>query len=139
MIGEKVLLRVRMNTKDSCYAGGLVNGSRILDYFGDVATELSIRYDGDEGLFRAYDYIEFLAPVYAGDFIEYSGWIEKIGTTSRKVRFEAYKVIQLANDTTLANSAANVLPEPVLVGKASGTVIVKKEKQRGPQDNRFLP
>ena len=49
--------------------------------FGDVATELCIRHDGDEGLFRAYDSVEFLAPVYAGDFIEAEGEIVSVGNT----------------------------------------------------------
>lgn len=137
MIGEKVVLRARMSEKDAYYAGGLVNGSRILDFFGDVATELSIRYDGDESLFRAYDTIDFLAPIYAGDFIEYYGWIESAGRSSRKLVFEAYKVIELARDPELADSAANVLAEPLLVGKATGTLIVPSARQRGPQDPKF--
>lgn len=137
MIGEKVVLRVRMSERDAYYAGGLVNGSRILDFFGDVATELSIRHDGDESLFRAYDSVDFLAPVYAGDFMEYHGWIESAGKSSRKMVFEAYKVIELAKDPELANSAANVIQEPLLVGKAKGTLIVPTAKQRGPQDPKF--
>lgn len=130
MVGEKVVLRARMSAGDAHYAGELVNGSKILDYFGDVATELCIRYDGDESLFRSYESVDFLAPVYAGDFIEYYGWIEKAGNSSRRMQFEAYKVIELARDPKLADSAANVLKEPVLVGKAVGTLIVKKELQR---------
>jgi 3-aminobutyryl-CoA ammonia-lyase len=137
MIGEKVMLRVRTSAADAHYAGELVNGSKILDYFGDIATELCIRLDGDESLFRAYDSVEFLAPVYAGDYLEYYGWIESIGESSRKMKFEAYKVIELARDPNLAISAANVLEKPVLVGKASGTLIVQKKFQRGPQDCRF--
>lgn len=137
MIGEKVVLRVRMSAGDAHYAGELVNGSRILDFFGDVATELCIRFDGDESLFKLYDSVEFMAPVYAGDYMEYHGWIESAGNTSRKMKFEAYKVIELARDPQLAISAANVLKEPVLVGRASGVLIVKKEFQRGPQDPKF--
>lgn len=137
MIGEKVVLRVRMSAGDAHYAGELVNGSKILDFFGDVATELCIRFDGDESLFKAYDSVEFMAPVYAGDFMEYHGWIESVGNTSRKMKFEAYKVIELARDPKLAISAANVLKKPLLVGKASGVLIVKKEFQRGPQDPKF--
>ena len=63
-------LRVRMSSQDAHYAGNLVDGARILQLFGDLATELTIRYDGDEGLLRAYDSVEFLAPVYGGDFLE---------------------------------------------------------------------
>lgn len=137
MVGEKVMLRVRMSERDAHYAGGLVNGSRIMDFFGDIATELCIRCDGDEGLFAAYDMVEFLAPVYAGDFIEYYGWIESKGGSSRKMKFEAYRVIENARHPDLQVSAANVLPEKVLVGKASGTLVVPKKRQRGPQDPKF--
>jgi len=137
MIGEKVILRVRMSSGDAHYAGELVNGSKILDFFGDVGTELCIRLDGDESLFRSYDSVDFLAPVYAGDFMEYHGWIEKAGASSRKMKFEAYKVIELAHDPKLAMSAANVLAKPLLVGKATGTLIVQKQFQRGCQDPKF--
>jgi len=137
MFGAKVSLRVRMSAADAHYAGELVNGSRILDFFGDVATELMIRCDGDESLFLGYDKVEFLAPVYAGDYMEYTGWIEKVGNTSRKCSFEAYKYITLPRDPELAVSAADVLAEPVLCGSAIGTLVVKKEFQRGAQDPAF--
>lgn len=127
---EEVLIRVRMSEHDTHYAGGLVNGSRMLDLFGDVATELLIRCDGDEGLFVAYDNVEFTAPVYAGDFIEARGKIVKIGNSSRSMEFTAMKVISL-DQTAQHDSAAVVLTEPVVVCIASGTCVVPKEKQRG--------
>jgi len=130
MGGEKVVIRVRLSMEDAHYAGELVNGSKMLDYFGDVATELLIRLDGDEGLFRTYEKVDFLAPTYAGDFMEYHGWIEKKGNTSRLMKFEAYKVIELARDSELSVSAANVLNPPVLVGTAEGVCITLKENQR---------
>ena len=88
-VGLSVTLRLRMSAHDAHYGGGLVDGARMLGLFGDVATELLIRLDGDEGLFRAYDQVEFLAPVQAGDFIEVRGEITEVGRTSRKMRFEA--------------------------------------------------
>ncbi|MFB3113648.1 MAG: hotdog domain-containing protein [Nitrosopumilaceae archaeon] len=120
-------LRVRMSSQDAHYAGNLVDGARILNLFGDVATELTIRYDGDEGLLRAYDNVEFLAPVHGGDFIEVTGKITEVGNTSRKIVFEAYKVIAPSPDH---QSACDVLDPPILVAKASGTSVVTKEKQR---------
>src|SRR3954465_5324225 len=93
-IGLSVVLRVRMGAHDAHYAGELVDGARMLALFGDVATELLIRWDGDEGLFRAYESVEFLAPVRAGDYIEAHGRIVKVGKTSRAMEFEAYKVIR---------------------------------------------
>lgn len=74
-------------------AGNLVDGARMLQLFGDVATELLIKHDGDEGLFAGYDNIEFLAPVYAGDYIEATGEIVHVGNSSRKMVFEARKVV----------------------------------------------
>src|SRR6476469_8726325 len=94
MLGMKVSLRMRMSAHDAHYAGYLVDGARMLALFGDVATELLIRLDGDEGLFRAYEMVEFLAPVYAGDYIEATGSIVEVGKSSRKMEFEARKVIQ---------------------------------------------
>ncbi len=122
-------LRVRMSSRDAHYAGNLVDGARILNLFGDLATELTVRYDGDEGLLRAYDKIEFLAPVHAGDFIEVTGKITKTGKTSRRMSFEAYKVIAPSPDQR-HESACDVLEPPILVAKASGTCVVLKEKQR---------
>ncbi len=129
MSNVKAVIRLRMSSHDAHYGGNLVDGARMLGLFGDVATELCIRLDGDEGLFRAYDSVEFLAPVYAGDFIEAEGEILQVGNTSRKMRFEARKVIRPRPDVN--DSAADVLREPVVVCRASGTCVVPKDKQRG--------
>ncbi|WP_446651776.1 3-aminobutyryl-CoA ammonia lyase [Archangium violaceum] len=129
MSNVKAIIRLRMSSHDAHYGGNLVDGARMLGLFGDVATELCIRMDGDEGLFRAYDSVEFLAPVYAGDFIEAEGEIIQTGNTSRKMRFEARKVIRPRPDVN--DSAADVLAEPVVVCRASGTCVVPKDKQRG--------
>jgi 3-aminobutyryl-CoA ammonia-lyase len=99
-----------------------------MDFFGDVATELLIRHDGDEGLFRAYDNIEFLAPVRAGDYLEIEGEITRIGNTSRAMKFEARKVIEAQPDK--GPSAASVLQSPVVVARASGTCVVPLSCQR---------
>ncbi|MFO0599011.1 MAG: hotdog fold domain-containing protein [Myxococcaceae bacterium] len=124
----KVTLRLRMGTHDAHYGGNLVDGARMLGLFGDVATELLIRLDGDEGLFRAYDKVEFLAPVYAGDYIEAEGTITTVGNTSRKMDFEARKVIRSAPEINA--SAAEILTPPVVVCRASGTCVTPKDKQR---------
>jgi 3-aminobutyryl-CoA ammonia-lyase len=123
------LIRLRIAAHDAHYAGNLVDGAQMLHLFGDVATELLIRSDGDEGLFVAYDNVEFLAPVYAGDYIEATGRIVKMGKTSRKMEFEARKVIASVKVEGQA-SAADVLAEPVLVCKASGTCVVPALCQR---------
>jgi 3-aminobutyryl-CoA ammonia-lyase len=124
----KATIRIRMSQQDAHYGGNLVDGARILALFGDVATELLIRLDGDEGLFRAYESVDFLAPVVAGDYLEVTGEITKIGNTSRVMTFEAYKVIAARPD--VAPSAADFLNEPILVAKAKGTCVVPKELKR---------
>lgn len=131
-LGFESLIRLRMSSQDAHYAGGLVDGSRMLTLFGDVATELLIRLDGDEGLFRAYETVEFLAPVYAGDYIEAVGRIVHIGKTSRKMEFEARKVIQpLSVDRGgVAVSSAEVLEKPVVVCRAIGTCVTPAALQR---------
>ncbi len=128
----KALLRLRMSQADAHYGGSLVPGARMLELCGDVATELCIRNDGDEGLLRAYDKVEFLAPVHAGDFIEAEGELVGVGNTSRAMRFEARKVIAVRADLPGNDSAADVLPEPMVVCRASLTCVVPKQKQRGP-------
>jgi len=124
----KVLLRVRMSNADAHYGGNLVDGARIMGLFGDAATELLIRNDGDEGLFRAYDQVDFLAPVYAGDYLEVHAELVSSGNTSRKMTFACYKVIEAL--PKINPSAAQVLEEPLLVATASGTCIVPKNLQR---------
>ena len=117
-----------MSQADAHYGGDLVDGARMLALFGDVATELLIRLDGDEGLFRAYSSVEFLAPVRAGDYVEATGEITRIGNTSREMSFVARKVITARAD--ISASAADLLTEPVVVCRATGTCVTPKESQR---------
>lgn len=121
-------IRTRMSAHDAHYGGGLVDGAKMLNLFGDVATELLIKLDGDEGLFKAYEQIEFKAPVYAGDFIEAYGEITYIGKTSRKMQFEARKVIVPRPD--INDSACDVLLAPIIVCTAQGTCVTPADKQR---------
>ena len=123
-------IRIRMSASDAYYGGSLVNGARTLALFGDVATELAIQCDGDEGLLVGYERIELLAPVYAGDFIEATGRIVRMGRTSRTIEFEARKVIQPRPE--ISDSAADMLTTPIVVARARGTTVVRKERQRIP-------
>lgn len=120
-----VLHRMRMSLADAHYGGNLVDGARILQLFGDAATDLCIQAKGDEGLFRAYESVDFLAPVYAGDFLEIRAEIIQRGNTSLKMSFEAYKVIE-ASSNPQTPSKAQVLSDALLVVKAVGTCVVKK-------------
>lgn len=124
------LIRLRMGEHDAHYAGSLVAGAKMLELFGDVATELLIQHDGDEGLFVAYSNVEFLKPVYAGDYIEATGRIVKVGNTSRTMEFEAKKVIRPLKGDAIAESAAELMAQPEVVCRATGTCVTPKDKQR---------
>jgi 3-aminobutyryl-CoA ammonia-lyase len=104
------------------YGGNLVDGAYGLGLFGDVATEMMIWTDGDEGLFAGYSTVEFLAPVQAGDVVEATGTIVQIGNRSREIEFEA-RVVCRANPDR-GPSAADVLNPPIPVTRARGTVVV---------------
>ncbi len=128
---KPVVLRLRMSAHDAHYGGNLVDGARMLALFGDVATELLIRSDDDEGLFAAYESVEFLAPVYAGDYIEAEGRIVRFGRRSRGMEFVARKVIAARPERS--PSAAEVLEPPVVVARARGTCVAPEpfDPQRG--------
>ncbi len=131
------VLRLRMGGHEAHYAGNLVDGARVLQLFGDAATELLIRWDGDEGLFRAYESIEFLAPVYSGDYLEIRAKLVRSGRTSRTMEFEAWKVIQPLEKARggRAVSSAEVLVVPLLVCKARGVCVTPLELQRIPHES----
>ncbi len=136
----RATIRLRIGAHDAHYAGELVDGAKMLQLFGDVATELCILADGDEGLFRAYESVEFLAPVQAGDFIEATGAIVGWGRTSLKMVFEAKKVIALAEPKAgVALSAADVLDSGVVVCRARGTCVVPLDVRRPGRRGRPAP
>lgn len=123
-----VVLRLRVGAEQAHYGGGLVDGAFVLKLFGDAATELLIRLDGDEGLLRAYSAVEFLSPVEAGDYLEVEAELMRVGKTSREIRFEARKVITPAASDS--SSAARLLDPPVVVARAKGTCVVPLDRQR---------
>jgi 3-aminobutyryl-CoA ammonia-lyase len=104
------------------YGGNLVDGAYVLGLFGDVATEVCIRTDGDEGLFASYSDVQFRAPVIAGDVLEVSAVITRVGTRSRQIAFEARVVCRAQPER--GPSAAAVLAEPIVAVTAAGTVVV---------------
>ena len=121
-------IRRRLGSEDAHYGGGLVAGSLQLEIIGDLITELAMKHDGDESLFRAYESVEFLHPLYAGDWVEARGRIVSVGNTSRKCEFEVWKVGGARPD--VSESAAEFLDEPVLTCRAVGTTVVPKDHQR---------
>jgi 3-aminobutyryl-CoA ammonia-lyase len=122
------MVRLRLGQEDAHYGGNLVAGATQLRIIGDLITELAMRYDGDEGLFRAYESVEFLAPLYAGDWIEARGKIVSAGNSSRRCEFEVWKVG--AALPAISDSAAEFLDEPILTCTAVGTTVVPADHQR---------
>src|SRR5258706_2691875 len=99
-------IRVRMSASDAHYGGYLVNGAHMLALFGDVATELAILCDGDEGLLVGYENVEFLAPLFAGDYVEATGRITRIGRTSPRMEFDARKALNSRRELRDSGAAA---------------------------------
>jgi 3-aminobutyryl-CoA ammonia-lyase len=122
--------RVRLSHADAHYGGDLVSGARLVELIHDVATELCVRSDGDEGLFAGYSSVEFLKPVHAGDFVEVAGTIVRYGRTSREMNFRVVRYAGPRPD--VSESAAEVLDHPEVVAQATGTCVVKAEQQRKP-------
>ncbi|MFF1277293.1 3-aminobutyryl-CoA ammonia lyase [Streptomyces marokkonensis] len=129
-MSEKVAatLRARMAQKDAHYGGNLVDGARILQLFGDVVTEITVRMDGDEGLLSGYSEVEFKAPVYVGDYIEVSGRLVSRSRLRRVVEFTARKYIAARYEQ--GATRAELLGEPVVVCRAVGTAVVPRDAAR---------
>ncbi|WP_445255610.1 hotdog domain-containing protein [Nocardioides aurantiacus] len=122
-LGTTVVHRRYVSHAEAHYAGALVDGAWGLGLFGDVATELCIVTDGDEGLFASYDDVQFRSPVRAGDVVEARGTLVRVGRRSRRMDFEL-RVVARGEAVTGRDSAARVLPEPVVATTATGTVVV---------------
>jgi 3-aminobutyryl-CoA ammonia-lyase len=120
--GLRVVHRRYVPYSHAHYAGNLVDGAYSLGLFGDVATEACIRTDGDEGLFASYDDVQFRAPVRAGDVLEIEAVVERVGTRSRRMRFEVRVICRGRPD--LGESAAEVLDPPIVATTATGTIVV---------------
>ena len=122
MIGTSVTHRRYVPYSHAHYGGNLVDGAYVLGLFGDVATEVCIRTDGDEGLFAGYAEIRFVAPVQAGDVIEATATVTRVGRRSRTLEFEARVVCRAAPEVSA--SASTVVEPPLVVVTATGTVVV---------------
>jgi 3-aminobutyryl-CoA ammonia-lyase len=121
-VGLSVTHRRYVPYSHAHYAGNLVDGAYSLGLFGDVATEVCIRTDGDEGLFASYSEVQFLSPVRAGDLLEITAEVLRVGTRSRTLGFRAVVVGRGRPDTSA--SAAEILEEPIVATTATGVVVV---------------
>src|SRR5712691_12146398 len=125
--GIEASLRIRVGSEDAHY-GTIAAGAYVMQLFGDLATEITVRRDGDEGLLRAYEQVEFLSPVRPGDFLECRARLVREGKSSRTFEAEAWKVIETRYD--IAESAADLVDEKRLVARATGTTVVQAPLQR---------
>ena len=121
--GLQVVHRRYVSYAEAHYAGNLVDGAWGLGLFGDVATEMCIRTDGDEGLFASYSDVQFLAPVRAGDVVEATATLVRVGRRSRGMDFSLV-VVARGESHGGSESAAGILAEPIVATTASGTVVV---------------
>jgi len=121
-IGLKVTHRRYVPYAHAHYAGHLVDGAYSLGLFGDVATEVCIRLDGDEGLFASYSEVQFRSPVRAGDLVEVTAEVTAIGRRSRTLDFRAVVVARGRPDGSA--SAASLLDPPEVATTATGVVVV---------------
>jgi 3-aminobutyryl-CoA ammonia-lyase len=121
-VGFTVTHRKYVPYSHAHYAGNLVDGAYALAAFGDVATEVCIRLDGDEGLFASYSDVQFKAPMRAGDVLEVVATVTRMGNRSRTIDFEARVVCRGRPD--VSESAAEVLDPPIVAVTATGTVVV---------------
>ena len=122
-VGTVVVHRRYVPYSHAHYAGNLVDGAYSMKLFGDVATELCIRTDGDEGLLASYSDVQFLAPVRAGDVLEITCTLTRVGTRSREMEF-VLSVVARGDAVAGSASAASVLAEPLVATTAVGTVVV---------------
>ncbi len=122
-VGTRVTQRRYVPYSHAHYAGSLVDGAYGLGLFGDVATELCILTDGDEGLFASYDDVQFRAPVRAGDVVEATAELVRAGTRSRAMAF-TLTVVARGAATADRPGAAEVLDPPLVATTATGTVVV---------------
>lgn len=130
-VGAVVVHRRYVPAAHAHYGGSLVDGAYLLGLFGDVATELCMRTDGDEGLFASYDRVDFTAPVRAGDVVEVEATLVRVGRRSRGMTFEARVVCRAAPGRS--PSAAVVLDPPVVAARATGTVVVPAARTDTPR------
>jgi 3-aminobutyryl-CoA ammonia-lyase len=127
-VGMTVVHRRYVPHGQAHYGGGVVDGAYSLGLFGDVATEVCIRLDGDEGLLASYSDVQFRAPIHVGDVVEVSATLVRVGRRSRDIGFRCLVVCR-ANPARAA-SAADVLDVPLLATTARGTVVVPPRNPR---------
>jgi 3-aminobutyryl-CoA ammonia-lyase len=134
-VGLTVVHRQYVSFAHAHYAGNLVDGAFSLARFGDVATEICIRTDGDEGLFASYSDVQFRAAIRAGDVLEVTGRVVAVGRRSRQLAFTATVICRGRPD--LGASAAELLSEPIVATTATGTVVVPAKSPDPPPGPDF--
>jgi 3-aminobutyryl-CoA ammonia-lyase len=121
-LGTTVTHRRYVPYSHAHYAGNLVDGAYAMSLFGDVATEVCIRTDGDEGLLAGYSDVKFTAPIRAGDVLEVTASVTRVGRRSRTLQLTCSVVCRGRPDRS--ETAADVLDPPLVAATATGTVVV---------------
>lgn len=129
-VGFSVTHRRYVPYSHAHYGGNLVDGAYGLALFGDVATDLAIHTDGDESLLAGYSNVQFLAPIQAGDVVEVTATLTRVGTRSRELAFEALVICRAAPER--GPSAATVLDPPVVATTATATIVVPAKTEGEP-------
>jgi 3-aminobutyryl-CoA ammonia-lyase len=114
---------------DSHYTDGVVSLGTIVEMFGIAGTKLAYMIDGDGGLMRAFESVEFLAPVYHGDFVRATARLLAVGRTSRRRSYELHVTARTMGIGPLVTSG-QLLDPPILAARAIGTTVTPLERQR---------
>ncbi|HCB06623.1 MAG TPA: hotdog domain-containing protein [Nocardioides sp.] len=130
-VGTTVTHRRYVPYSDAHYAGNLVDGAYSMKLFGDVATEMCIVTDGDEGLFASYADVQFREPVRAGDVLEIVCTLTRVGTRSRTLDL-VVRVVGRGEPSDERPGAARMLDAPLVATTATGTVVVPPQTRDTP-------
>jgi 3-aminobutyryl-CoA ammonia-lyase len=122
---DRAMIRLRLSPADARYAGNLVPGSKAMEIFADLETELALKEGGDEGLCASYQSVEFLAPLRVGDYVEGIARVTRRGNRSRTVEARIFKVLGVDENGVLDTT------DPVLAATAVATIVVRTNSGEG--------
>lgn len=114
---------------DSHYPNQVVSLGIIMELFGMAGGKLAYMLDGDAGLMRAYDSVEFLAPAYQGDYLRVTAQLLSVGNTSRRRLYQAH-VVARCHGIGSEPSHGELVDPPILVARATGTAVTPLDFQR---------
>jgi 3-aminobutyryl-CoA ammonia-lyase len=114
---------------DSHYTDRVVSLGTIVEMFGIAGTKLAYMIDGDGGLMRAFESVEFLAPVYHADYVRCTARLLEVGKTSRKRSYELH-VTARTHGIGPSPTSGQILDPPILAARAIGYTVTPLDRQR---------